>query len=218
MGKEGRKRLPSRSIDFDIAAPFYDLGLWFAGLFIGGEGRLREAFINEAMPLEGKKTLEIFAGTATLALLAESRGARAFATDLSGPMLRVAAEKAKKKGASMGIVRSDSASLPFKDASFERVLVCLGLHEVPPEVTKSAVREAARVLERGGRLVIEDYYRGRGLAGTIQHLIHLFTEGSEVEYWLRGDIQSLLRHEGFKNFNRRFLLKGTLQLVTAEKA
>ncbi len=218
MGKEGRKRLPSRAIDFDIVAPFYDLGLWFAGLFIGGEGRFREAFIKEAMPLDGKRTLEIFAGTATLALLAEKYGARAFATDLSGPMLRVAAEKARKTGSNMDLVRSDSAFLPFKDASFERVLVCLGLHEVPPEVTRAALSEAARVLTRGGRIVIEDYYRASGLAGAIQHLIHLFTEGNEVEYWLQGDIQSLLRRSGFKNFRRRFILKKALQLITAEKA
>jgi len=209
---------PSRSIDFDIVAPFYDLGLWFVGLFLGGEKRLRAEFVREAMPLEGMKTLEIFAGTATLSLLAMEHGAEAVATDLSGPMLKVAGQKSEKTGAGIKIVRSDSASLPFKDKAFQRVLVCLGLHEVPPDQARAALHEAARVLERGGRIVIEDYYRGSGIAGALQRFFFLFTEGPEAEDWLSMDIQSLLRHAGFKNFRRKYTLGKTLQIITAEKA
>jgi len=218
MRREGRERLPSRPIDFDIAAPFYDLGVWFAGLFIGGERRLREGFIDEAMPLEGMRTLEIFAGTATLSLLARKRGARAFATDLSGPMLKVASEKVRKDGTKVGIVRSDSSCLPFSGGSFQRVLVCMGLHEVPREKTEAALCEAARVLEKGGRIVIEDYHRAEGAAGALQRFLFLFSEGPEVVQWLGTDIQGLLRRAGFRDFRRRFLLRGALQLITAEKA
>ncbi len=218
MRKQVRRKAPSRSLDFDIIAPFYDLGIWFISLFMGGEKRLRQAFINEAMPLEGKRTLEIFAGTATLSLLARRYGAYAVATDISAPMLKVAGAKSRSKGLSIGLVRSDSASLPFRDATFDRALVCMGLHEVEPLQTGAALREAARILESGGRLVIEDYHKATGLAGALQRFFFLFTEGSEARDWLECDIQGMLRREGFKGFRRKFLHKGLLQIITAEKA
>jgi hypothetical protein len=78
--------------------------------------------------------------------------------------------------------------------------------------------EASRVLERGGRLVIEDYYRAGGMTGVVQRLFFGFTEGNEVREWLNSDIQGLLRGAGFKDFRRKFIKKGLLQLITAKKA
>jgi len=208
----------SRSINFELIAPFYDLGIWFTTLFIGGEKRFRDDFLREAMPLENKKTLEIFAGTATLSLLAAKYGARVTATDISAPMLRVAREKSKKLAAGLNLVRADSASLPFGGATFERVLVCMGLHEVEPSQAKEAIQDAARILQRGGRIIIEDYNRALGLAGTIQRIFFLFTEGMEVRDWLNCDIQGILRDAGFKGFQRKFFHRGLVQIITAEKA
>jgi len=218
MGKSLNSKTSSRPLNFNLIAPFYDLGIWFISLFIGGEQRLREEFIREAMPLEGRKTIELFAGTATLSLLATKYGAKAVATDISAPMLKVAAVKSKRQGMPLCLVRGDSASLPFCDASFQRALICMGLHEVEPKATKSAIMEAARLLERGGRLVIEDYHKADGFTGGLQDFFFMFTEGNEVREWLRSDIQGMLRALGFKNFRRKFLHKGLLQIITAEKA
>jgi len=217
MGKRFNSKTSSRPLNFDFIAPFYDLGIWFISLFLGGEQGLREEFIREAMPLEGKKTIELFAGTATLSLLAVKYGAKAVATDISAPMLRVAAVKSKKKGIPLCLAISDSASLPFRDCSFQLALISMGLHEVEPVKTKSAIMEASRVLEGGGRLVIEDYYRASGMARVIQRLFFGFTEGKEVRDWLNSDIQGLLRGAGFKDFRRKFIKKGLLQLITAKK-
>jgi len=211
-------KTPSRSLNFDLIAPFYDLGIWFISLFLGGEQKLREEFIREAMPLEGRKIIELFAGTATLSLLAVKYGAKAVATDISAPMLRVAAVKSRRQGKPLSLVRGDSASLPFSDASFQRVLICMGLHEVEPKATKSAIMEAARLLERGGRLIIEDYHKADGFRGGLQGFFFMFTEGNEVKEWLNSDIQGLLRDAGFKDFRRKFIKKGLLQLITAKKA
>jgi len=215
---QGKMKTPSRSLNFDLIAPFYDLGIWFISLFLGGEQKLREEFIREAMPLEGRKTIELFAGTATLSMLAAKYGAKTVATDISAPMLRVAAVKSGKQGVALRLVRGDSASLPFCDASFQRALICMGLHEVEPKATKSAIMEAARLLERGGRLVIEDYHKADGFRGSLQSFFFMFTEGNEVREWLRSDIQGLLRAAGFKDFRRKFIKNGLLQLITAKKA
>ncbi|MEK7773131.1 MAG: methyltransferase domain-containing protein, partial [Deltaproteobacteria bacterium] len=115
------KPLCARHMVSDLFAPLYDLGVWFVTLFLGGEEGLREKVIAEALPLEGKAVLEIFAGTATLSLMAAKMGARAVALDISRGMLKAAVEKAVKSGASVCPVRADAAALPFGSGSFDRV-------------------------------------------------------------------------------------------------
>jgi len=218
MRELGSRKSQSRSLSFNIIAPLYDLGVWFVALFFGGEDGFREEFIAEARPLEEVRTLEIFAGTATLSLRAVREGAVAVAADVSMPMLRVAKEKTRRQGQGLVLVRCDSASLPFQDASFGRVLVCMGLHEVALLEIEAVLRETARVLTRGGLVVIEDFHKAQGLAGVMQSIFFLFTGGRAASEWLSSDIQGVLRRAGFKGFMRRFLHNGLLQLITAKKA
>jgi len=53
----------------------------------------------------------------------------------------------------------DSAELKFADASFDRAVLYLLLHEQPEEWRRRTLAEAARVLKPGGRLVVVDYGR-----------------------------------------------------------
>jgi ubiquinone/menaquinone biosynthesis C-methylase UbiE len=53
----------------------------------------------------------------------------------------------------------NSASLRFDGGSFDQVLLFFLLHEQPAEVREQTLREAARVLCPGGRMVIVDYSR-----------------------------------------------------------
>ena len=205
------------SLNFDLLAPVYDLGIWFLTLFTGGEKRFREEPLIETMPLEGTRLLELFSGTASLALMAAERGARAVALDRSAAMLRVAGEKAARAGFQLSRVRGDSALLPFREGSFDRVIACLGMHEVPVAAMELALEESFRVLAPGGRLVIMDFHRAEGLAGFIQKLLFLFVEGEDARRWVAVDIQTLLREKGFKGFRRRFLYRGTMQIITVQR-
>lgn len=202
---------------YDVLAPLYDLGVWFMALFLGGEDALRGKAIAEAMPLEGRTVLEIFAGTATISLMAAKRGATAIAADISKGMLRVAGEKAGKSGAHIYPVRADAAVLPFRSGSFDRVIASMGLHEAGPDATEGALKEAYRVLKTGGRLVIFDYSRAEGAARVVQALFFAFAEGEHARKWIRTDAEALLTGIGFKNFRRKFLLKRALQVLTVEK-
>lgn len=148
------KTHPAHYLLYDWFAPLYDLGVWFIALFVGGEEGLRGPVLRElasngagdrrsekARPLEGKRVLEIFAGTGTLSISAASLGASAVAVDVTAGMLRVAAAKAKGAGVSVEFTRADASRLPFVDGVFDRVMVSLGLHETEGPIIDLIIRE-----------------------------------------------------------------------------
>jgi ubiquinone/menaquinone biosynthesis C-methylase UbiE len=187
---------------FDWLAPVYDLFMWLLGLPLGGEDRVRNKVLGELAPLEGKRVVELFCGTASLALMAAKAGAIVTGVDLSKGMLRVAREKSRKEDLNLTLVRADTTSLPFSDNSFDRVLISLGLHEVTVSDCERVVKEAYRVLKQRGRAVIFDYHRARGVMGFFENVLCFFIEEETVKGWLAIDIQGLLRKTGFRDLLR----------------
>ncbi|PTA66899.1 class I SAM-dependent methyltransferase [Deinococcus arcticus] len=107
--------------------------------------------------------LDVMTGTGTVlrALPPGASGARV-GTDLSAGMLAVA--RARLPGATF--VQADAARLPFPAAHFDVVICAAGLFFMP-DMT-GAVREWARVLRPGGRLVVSSF--GPGLLGDLPGL------------------------------------------------
>lgn len=213
-----QKTQVQHSILYEWFAPLYDLGVWLCALPFGGEGAIRERVIDRASPLKGLNTLEIFAGTGTLSLLAAERGASATAVDITGGMLRAAGFKAEKSGLKLALVRADASDLPFVDNGFDRVMVSMGLHETEQSRLPLILKESYRVLKSGGRLVIFDFFgaEGRG-ARAVQSLFFTFLEGDTAKQWVRTDLQTLLSRTGFRDFKREFLHSRAFQLLTVEK-
>lgn len=94
--------------------------------------------------------LEIGGGSGGMAaaLLRQHPDIRLTVTDLDEAMLRPAR---RRLGDGSSVVPADATRLPFADGSFDVVLSFLMLHHVVQ--WEQAVREAARVLRPGGRLV-----------------------------------------------------------------
>lgn len=211
------KRAVPHQILYDLLAPLYDLGVWFLALFIGGEERLRDIVIEEVKPGGGKSILEIFAGTATLSIKAAQKGANSYALDITSGMLKAAGEKAKRDKTRLKLVRADALKLPFRESSFDAIMVSLGLHEARKDEVPRILNEAMHALKPGGRLVIFDFYKASGLTGMIQKLMFVFFEGETARDWVRTDLQGLLHKTGFRNFRRFFIASGMFQLVSAER-
>jgi len=79
--------------------------------------------------------------------------------------------KAEDVAARVKIESADARQLPFQNASFDLIVSTLAIHNIPsrPEREK-ALREIARVLKPGGRLVIFDIFHTRDYAKTFQQL------------------------------------------------
>jgi ubiquinone/menaquinone biosynthesis C-methylase UbiE len=115
-------------------------------------GRLQR--VIELQP--GERVLEIGPGTGYYTLdLADWVGAegRVEILDLQQEMLDHTSRRAAERGlANVGVTQGDAQSLPFEDSSFDAALLVATLGEIPDQ--EAALREVARVLRPGGRLVV----------------------------------------------------------------
>ena len=128
------------------------------GAFLGDDGFVwgPEGWTEDELDLLGARpgmtVLEIGAGAAQCSRwLARHRGVRVVASDLSRGMLRTA-RRLDGADPPLPLLQCDGGALPIADASVDRVFTAYG---VIPFVADSArvLREAARVLRPGGRLV-----------------------------------------------------------------
>jgi demethylmenaquinone methyltransferase / 2-methoxy-6-polyprenyl-1,4-benzoquinol methylase len=106
------------------------------------------------------KVLDVAGGTGDIAFRiveASDRQAHATVLDINGSMLEVGAARAEKKGLSpnLDFVEANAEDLPFADRSFDAYTIALGIRNVPH--MDVALKEAFRVLKRGGRLLVLEF-------------------------------------------------------------
>ena len=129
-------------------------------------------------------------GGVALRGLAPGRGLRYVAADISPDMLGRTRRRAARLGlADVSAVQADIARLPFADGEFDVCVSFNGLHCVPDPA--GAVRELARCLKPGGRLVGDVVVRRAGprqdAAIAILRRAGLFGPGgtlADVRHWL----------------------------------
>lgn len=135
---------------WDLAAPGYE-GLWGAQL-----AGVQAALLAGATLLPGERVLDLACGTGLVTLAAARAvgpSGQALGTDLSGEMVALAAQQARRQGVpNAGFTRMDAEQLAVADGSVDVVLCSLGLMYVPEP--QRVLNEARRVLRPGGRLVV----------------------------------------------------------------
>ncbi|MEI2302493.1 bifunctional demethylmenaquinone methyltransferase/2-methoxy-6-polyprenyl-1,4-benzoquinol methylase UbiE [Ensifer sp. MJa1] len=106
------------------------------------------------------KVLDVAGGTGDIAfriIEASDRKAHATVLDINGSMLAVGAERAEKKklSANLDFVEANAEELPFEANSFDAYTIAFGIRNVPR--IDVALKEAHRVLKRGGRLLVLEF-------------------------------------------------------------
>ena len=115
----------------------------------------RRLVLRLAGNIQGRSVLDVGCGDGTLALACwESGTAQVAGLDLDTRMITRAAAFAAQHQAAIGYTVGRADTLPFGDKSFDLV-VSVAMLTFVPEADR-VVREMARVLRPGGRLVIGD--------------------------------------------------------------
>jgi demethylmenaquinone methyltransferase / 2-methoxy-6-polyprenyl-1,4-benzoquinol methylase len=146
---------------FDRIAGRYDLlnSLMTAGL----HHDWRERATDRAELRPGDSVLDVCCGTGDLTLALADRvapGGHVIGCDFSEPMLDLAREKAAARGADgVRFEWADALQLPYDAERFDAVAVGFGVRNFADR--DRGLRELARVLKPGGRLVVLEFTKPR---------------------------------------------------------
>ena len=133
---------------FTSVASSYDL---MNDAMSGGMHRLwKDRFVRRVKPRSGEQILDMAGGTGDIAFRLAESGAAITVADINPAMLEVGMERAQKRGLD-GLVWSEAnaESLTFPDRFFDAYTIAFGIRNVTD--IPQALREAHRVLRRGGR-------------------------------------------------------------------
>ena len=139
---------------FSSVAKRYDV---MNDLMSGGMHRLwKERFVARIKPRAGEHILDMAGGTGDIAFRMAARGASVTVSDINADMLAVGRERAAVKRIDGLAWKQENAEvLSFGDASFDAYTIAFGIRNVTD--IPAALKEAHRVLKRGGRLFVLEF-------------------------------------------------------------
>jgi len=139
---------------FSSVARRYDV---MNDLMSGGMHRLwKDRFVNRVKPRQGEEILDVAGGTGDVAFRMARRGAHVTVADINADMLEVGRSRAQASeltGLSWKVENAEKLSMA--DASFDAYTIVFGIRNVTD--IPAALREAHRVLKRGGRFYCMEF-------------------------------------------------------------
>jgi len=138
---------------FSSVARRYDL---MNDLMSGGLHRLwKDRFVNRVKPRAGEAILDMAGGTGDVAFRMARRGASVTVADINADMLDVGKQRAEGQTLTLSWKVENAEKLTFDDASFDAYTIVFGIRNVTD--IPAALREAHRVLKRGGRFFCMEF-------------------------------------------------------------
>ena len=139
---------------FSSVARRYDL---MNDLMSGGMHRLwKDRFVARVKPRAGEQILDMAGGTGDVAFRMAKRGAQVTVSDINADMLAVGEQRAETRELQGLTWKVENAEkLSFADASFDAYTIVFGIRNVTD--IPAALREAHRVLKRGGRFYCMEF-------------------------------------------------------------
>jgi ubiquinone/menaquinone biosynthesis C-methylase UbiE len=151
----------SLRLSYTLLAPFYDL-------VAGPAFRAARRDSLAALPRDGHRTILVNGVGSGLDLAFLPQGHAYVGLDLTRAMLARCVRRAT--GHAFSAVQGNSLALPFRDASFDCVVMHLILAVVPD--ASRALAESARVVRAGGAILILDKFLKRGQRAPLRRLLH----------------------------------------------
>jgi demethylmenaquinone methyltransferase/2-methoxy-6-polyprenyl-1,4-benzoquinol methylase len=139
---------------FSSVARRYDM---MNDLMSGGMHRLwKDRFVNRVKPRPGEEILDMAGGTGDVAFRMAERGAHVTVSDINADMLEVGRQRAERRRLTGLRWKVENAeALSFGDGTFDAYTIVFGIRNVTD--IPAALREAHRVLKRGGRFYCMEF-------------------------------------------------------------
>src|SRR3569833_1377267 len=139
---------------FSSVARRYDV---MNDLMSGGMHRLwKDRFVARVKPRQGEQILDMAGGTGDVAFRMARRRAHVTVADINADMLEVGKDRSRQRGlANLAWKVENAEALSFADASFDAYTIVFGIRNVTN--IPAALREAHRVLKRGGRFYCMEF-------------------------------------------------------------
>ncbi len=113
---------------------------------------------------EGDKVLDCATGTGDLAIEFKGKVGKngyVLGTDFCKEMIEYAPEKAEAENLEVDFEVADAMNLPYEDNKFDISSIAFGIRNVDEPVT--ALKEMARVVHSGGKVVVLEFGQPKGL-------------------------------------------------------
>lgn len=219
---------------FAEVAPGYDRAN--RALSLGIDTWWRRQAVRLTGVVAGERGLDVCAGTGDLSFALHRAGASVVGTDFCAPMLVRAAAKSGAAATPPRFLAGDALALPFADATFDFATVAFGIRNVSDP--KAGLREMARVVRPGGRVVVLEFTRPRlPLLGNayrfyFRHVLprlgqwisgakndaYRYLHDSVMAFPERDDFLALMRAAGLQAPRMRLLTGGIAALYRGEVA
>jgi ubiquinone/menaquinone biosynthesis C-methylase UbiE len=204
------------------AVKFFERQWLVNAILWGNYGRLRDCALAELdshTPLSGDEptaTLQVACayGDLTVRLTKEScANGRLDVVDVLPIQLQNLRAKLPKRD-TVRLMTMNAADLRIPDRSYDRALVFFLLHEQPRDIRERTLREVARVMKPGGKIVIVDYARPRlwHPARYLWRIVLAAFEPFALDLW-RDDIAAWMPAEGVRQTGIRRFFGGLYQMA-----
>ncbi len=220
---------------FNTIAPRYDFLNHF--LSLGIDKSWRKKAIRTLRDMKDPRLLDVATGTGDMAIMAHRLlGCSVVGTDLSAGMLEVGRKKISELGLadSIELHQADSEALPFADSEFDAVTVAFGVRNY--ENLDAGLADMARVLRKGGRMVVLEFSKPRAfpfkqlylfyfrhilphVGGLISHDKNAYTylPESVLAFPDGSDFEKHMAKAGLINVRSKTLTLGIATIYTGEK-
>jgi len=128
------------------------------------ELEMKQALVAQADLGSAERLLDLGCGTGTLLVMIRQAfpGLELVGVDADAAMLAIASRKARAAGGGIHFDRALARRLPYRQASFDRVVSSLFFHHLPWGDKQQAAAEIWRILRPGGELHVADWGKPAG--------------------------------------------------------
>jgi len=200
---------------------FYDLLISILTFFGGGEKKYRNKILDMAVPQIGDKILDLCCGTGTLTTLIGERlnaSGIVIGIDYSHEMIELAREKIKDIP-NVKYQVGDGRYLPFKNLTFDKVFICMALHEMLTNDRKMVIKEMYRVLKNEGMGIFIEFDQPKKPTLRYKLIIKMeeFWDKETIEDFKGANLENELIETGFIITKTALALGSCIRIMVTKK-